>query len=170
VKRVAFFVVLSASLIAGYYSMPYQKLPKDVVVDSLVVSKSEHNLIAYSKGIVIKKYTVSLGKGGNGKKQYEGDNKTPEGNYYINSKNPSSGFHKNLGISYPSPKDIAVANSFGRAPGGDIKIHGLKNGQGFIGRFQRWRDWTNGCIGLTDDEIDDLYDHTPVGTTIKIIK
>ena len=157
-------------MIAGYYLTPYQKMPIAVVIDSLAVNKWEHSLIAYSKGMAIKKYTVSLGKGGNGKKQFEGDDRTPEGVYYINSKNPSSGFHKNLGISYPSPRDAAVAKSLGKASGGDIKIHGLKNGQGFIGKFQRWRDWTNGCIGLTDDEIDDLYNHTQVGTPIIIVR
>ena len=96
--------------------------------------------------------------------------KTPEGRYTINNKNPNSEFHKNLGISYPNDEDIAQARQHSKPVGGDIKIHGLKNGQGFIGRFQHWRDWTNGCIALTNEEIDELFKHTPMGIPIEIKK
>jgi len=164
-----FMIFLIIVLMAGYYWYPYNKMPVDVTIDSIVVKKSEHTLSAYSKSRMIKTYTVSLGKGGKGMKQFEGDEKTPVGIYIINSKNPNSDFHRNLGISYPSIQDIQAATRLGKNAGGDIKIHGLKNGQRLIGKFQRWRDWTNGCIALTDEEIDDLYVHTPLGTPILII-
>lgn len=92
----------------------------------------------YSDGKLIKTFSTTLGKSPLGDKQFEGDNRTPEGEYFINSKNPNSAFHKNLGISYPNSKDIGEAKSLGKSPGGDIKIHGIKNGQEYIGRFQRW--------------------------------
>lgn len=126
--------------------------------------------MVFSKNVLIKTFSIAIGKGGAGDKQFEGDQKTPEGAYFINSKNANSGFHKNLGISYPNAQDIIEARKLGKQAGAEIKIHGLKNGQGFIGKFQRWRDWTNGCIGLTNEEIDDLYAHTPVGTPIFIFK
>jgi len=103
-----------------------------------------------------------------GKKEFDQDSKTPEGLYFINAKNPNSTCHKNLGISYPNRTDIENAKVVDKKPGGDIKIHGLPNGKGFIGKFQRWHDWTNGCIGLTNYEIDDLYRHTPIGTPIEV--
>jgi murein L,D-transpeptidase YafK len=126
-------------------------------------------LDVYSKGQVIKTYSVSLGADPIGDKEYEGDKRTPEGLYIINDKNPNSGFHRNLGISYPNKDDIEEAIKRGMKPGGQIKIHGIRNGFGFIGKFQRITDWTAGCIALTDDEVDELYDNVAVGTTIEIL-
>ncbi len=124
-------------------------------------------MYVYSKGKLLKAYIVSLGKV-RGKKRFEGDSKTPEGVYYIDSKNPRSHFYLNLGISYPNKEDIAYARKHGKSPGGSIKIHGLKNGLGFIGKFHRFLDWTKGCIALTNREIRELYNTTPVGTQIII--
>lgn len=88
--------------------------------------------------------------------------------YFIDSKNPKSGYHKNLGISYPNEEDIQNAKFEGVEPGGEIKIHGLRNGLGFIGKFHRWYDWTAGCIALTDSEIDELYRSVEMGSPILI--
>ena len=109
-------------------------------------------------------YKISLGFNPIGHKQHQGDGKTPEGSYTINDKNPNSGYHLNLGISYPNSNDRQNSPN----PGGDIKIHGLKNGQGYIGKFQRWKDWTAGCIAVTDEEVEELYRVVPVGTPIII--
>ncbi len=124
-------------------------------------------MFVYSKGKLLKTYRVSLGKV-KGKKRFEGDSKTPEGVYYIDSKNSKSQFYLNLGISYPNKGDTRYARKFGKSPGGLIKIHGLKNGLGFIGKFHRFFDWTRGCIALTNKEIKELYKATPVGTQIII--
>lgn len=117
----------------------------------------------------MKTYTISLGGNPIGDKEYEGDKKTPEGIYYINDKNPNSGYHKNLGISYPNKKDIEQAKKLGKPVGGDIKIHGLKNRTGVIGKLHRWFDWTLGCIALTNNEMDELYYSVPIGTKIEIL-
>jgi murein L,D-transpeptidase YafK len=153
-----------------YYFFPYAPLPKGITIDKIVVFKSQRKLFAYSQGILIKTFTISLGKNPVGTKVYEGDFKTPEGAYTINDKNPNSTFHKSLGISYPNLQDFAHAKQSRQPPGGDIKIHGLRNDQWYLGRFQRWKDWTTGCIALTNQEIDDLYLHTPLGVSIEIEK
>ena len=153
-----------------YYYYPITKIPDGIVIDKILVLKSKHELLAYSKGQLVATYKVALGKNPVGDKEYVGDQKTPEGVYTINSKNPYSGYHKNLGVSYPNEEDIREAKQHNKPTGGDIKLHGLKNGQGFISKFQRWKDWTNGCIALTNEELDELYNHTLVGTPIEIKK
>lgn len=163
---VAFIVFIVAVL--TYYFYPCPKIPAGVVIDKIVVLKSQHRLLAYSLNQLVQTYTVAIGRTPVGDKQFEGDKKTPEGSYVIFAKNPNSGWHKNLGISYPNAEDIAAAKKMGLHTGGDIKIHGLKNGQFNIGRFHRWMDWTNGCIALTNEEVEDLYNHTPVGTPVVI--
>jgi murein L,D-transpeptidase YafK len=151
-----------------YYFYPENALPSDTRINKLVVYKSERQLLAYSNGQLIIKYKISLGKQPVGKKEIEGDNKTPEGNYTINDKNANSDFHKNLGILYPNKEDKANAKRIGKEAGSDIKIHGLHNKLGFIGKFHRWYDWTSGCIALTNDEIDELYKTVKIGTPIEI--
>ena len=158
-------------LVAGlliYYFYPETKFPNNITIDKILVLKSKRQLQAFSNGQVIKTYTISLGQNPTGDKEFEGDKRTPEGLYQINDKNPNSDFHKNLGVSYPNPTDIEQANKIGKQTGGDIKIHGLRNGTGFIGKFQRWWDWTAGCIALTNSDVDELYEHTKIGTPIEI--
>ena len=153
-----------------YYWYPYEPIPEGVKIDKLVVDKSAYTLTAYAGEEVIKKFTISLGASPIGPKERDGDEKTPEGEYTIDAKADlgQSGFHRNLGVSYPEEKDIANARSKGYETGGDIKIHGLQNGMGYVGRFHRWWNWTDGCIALTDEEIDDLYKHVKKGTPIII--
>ncbi len=151
-----------------YYFYPEQKLPAGTPIDRLVVFKSKRQLLAYSGGQLIKIYKIALGKQPIGKKECKDDNKTPEGIYIINDKNPNSNFHKNLGISYPKNEDILNSKRKGKPAGGDVKIHGLHNMAGFIGKLHRWVDWTAGCIAVTNDEIDELYNAVKVGTKIEI--
>ena len=94
--------------------------------------------------------------------------KTPEGIYKIDSRNPQSSFHLALHISYPSDEDNQRASAISVSAGSDIMIHGIQNGRGWIGAFHRWKDWTAGCIALTDEEIEELWRVTPDGTTIEI--
>ena len=159
-------VAIAFGLIYNYY--PEQKLPADSQVDLLVVQKSKHQMMAYSEGKLLKTYQISLGDAPVGHKEFEGDEKTPEGFYTINAKNDKSGYHKNLGVSYPNVNDIDHAKALGLSPGGDIKIHGIRNGLGIINKFQRLFNWTNGCIALTNSEVDELYSSVKIGTSIEI--
>jgi murein L,D-transpeptidase YafK len=151
-----------------YYFYPEDKLPADTQIDKLVVYKSKRQLLAYSNGQLVKIYKISLGREPIGDKEFEGDKKTPEGMYTIYDKNPHSIAHKNLGISYPNENDILHAKDMKKSPGGAIKIHGLYNGTGLLSKFHRLYDWTNGCIAVTDEEIDELYNAVKIGTEIEI--
>jgi len=163
-------IVIIVALIVYYY-YPSTPLPKGVDIDQIVVHKSERKLMVYSKGNLIKTYKIALGFHPTGAKEIEKDGKTPEGDYFIESKAGlgSSVAYKNLGVSYPNAKDRMRARSMGAAPGGAIKIHGLVNGRGYIGRFHNFVDWTSGCMAVTNNEMDELYSHVKVGTPIKII-
>ena len=138
-------------------------------IDKIVIIKHKRKLYLLSGDDVVRTYRIALGHNPKGHKQYEGDIRTPEGNYIINAKNPNSNFYKNLGISYPNQNDIAYAQSIGKSPGGQIKIHGLKNGYGWIGRFHLFCNWTNGCIVVTNNEIDEIYEMVEIGTPIEIL-
>jgi len=151
-----------------YIFKPFKPIDKSVSIDKIVVEKSDRKLTVYEKGKVVKTYSISIGKIPQGAKEVEGDMKTPEGLYVINDKNSNSGYHKNLGISYPNNDDIERAEKLGKSPGGLIKIHGIKNGYGWIGRLHLLKDWTLGCIAVTDKEIDELYKMVPIGTPIEI--
>jgi murein L,D-transpeptidase YafK len=144
-------------------------LPNDIVADSLVVLKHARKLIVYSSGRAIKSYDIALGHNPEGAKVEEGDGRTPEGTYVISSKTTKSRFHMNLGISYPDSSDASNARQRGVSPGGDIKIHGLRTFLGFIGHFHTFVDWTEGCIAVTNAEIEELYRAVPVGTKITIV-
>jgi len=151
-----------------YYFYPESKLLNDIQIDNIVVNKSKREMLVYSNGELQKTYKISLGGQPIGHKEFEGDKKTPEGIYSIIDKNPNSGYHKNLGVSYPDKDDLENARQLGKSAGGDIKIHGIRNGIGFIGKFHRWFDWTLGCIAVTDREIDELYKAVKIGTRIEI--
>ncbi len=160
-----FIAVIVAAIV--YLNLPEHELNSPV--GKIIVYKSKRVMDVYSpEGNILKSYKIALGKNPVGDKQFEGDNKTPEGIYTINDKNPNSSYHKNLGVSYPNEKDIEEAKSFNKPVGGDIKIHGIRNYMGFFGKFHRLRDWTRGCIAVTDSEIDELYKYTPIGTEIEI--
>jgi murein L,D-transpeptidase YafK len=136
--------------------------------DSVLILKKEHLLELLAGGKVIRTYKVALGSGGLAPKQREGDGRTPEGHYVVDSRNGHSAYHKALHISYPSEDDRRRASSLGVSPGGAIMIHGLPNGKGWIGGAHRLYDWTLGCIAVTDDEIDEIWNLVPVGTPVEI--
>ena len=167
-KWIAGFVFLTLIGATSYYFFPEKDLPSDRKITRPVVLKSERMLKVYSSDKVIKTYRISIGKNPVGNKVSQGDKRTPEGSYISDDKNPGSGYHKNLGISYPNAADRSRARAGNLDPGGDIKIHGMQNGLGLIGKFHRLIDWTAGCIALTDAEVDELYDHVEIGTPIII--
>ncbi len=134
--------------------------------DKVVVLKKERELQLLSHGKVIKTYKIALGGDPVGPKTRQGDHKTPEGLYVLDSRNAHSQFYKSIHISYPSARDRAAARQKGISPGGDVFVHGLPNGYGWAGPSHRLKDWTDGCIAVTDQEIDEIWlavaDRTPI--------
>lgn len=168
-KKITFLILITfITIFIVYYFLPIKNLSTDIIIDRLVVYKSKRELSTYSNGELVKTYQIALGQNPVGDKEFEGDMKTPEGLYYINDKNPNSAYHKNLGISYPNQADRQQAKVLGKPVGGDIKIHGLRNGMGYIGKSHRLTDWTWGCIALTNEEIDELYHIVKISTPIEI--
>jgi len=136
--------------------------------DSILILKKDHVMELLAGGKVIRTYKVALGQGGLAAKEREGDARTPEGRYIIDSRTAESHYHKGLHVSYPNAEDRKRAAKLGVAPGGAIMIHGLPSGKGFVGAAHRLYDWTLGCIAVTDDEIDEIWDLVPVGTPVEI--
>ena len=116
----------------------------------------------------LQEYQIALGGDPVGPKVREGDHKTPEGIYLLDRRNPKSRFYKSIHISYPDEKDRAQAARLGVPPGVDIMIHGLPNGFGWLGRAHRARDWTDGCIAVTNQEMDQIWSSVADGTPIEI--
>jgi murein L,D-transpeptidase YafK len=137
-------------------------------VDRLVVFKSERKLIAVKSGRVIKTYRVALGQSPVGTKRCRGDNRTPEGEYYVTHRVPGSRYFLALHLSYPSHADVVLARNAGCEPGGSIEIHGLAPEFGWMGHRHLERDWTNGCIAVTNEEMKELYRSIAVGTVVEI--
>lgn len=140
----------------------------DGPVDFLVVDKSERILKAYRGEKLIREFKVSLGWGGLKAKGQQGDGRVPEGRYPITYHNSASKFHLSLKIGFPAPNQREYARRNGFNPGGDIMIHGLPNGRGRIGSRHLLKDWTDGCIAVTNREIEWLFEHVPDGTVIDI--
>ena len=143
-------------------------LPPDATADRIVVEKTARTLTLFSRGRMLKRYPVRLGRNPVGAKAREGDGRTPEGAYPTDYRNPRSRFHLALHVSYPSEADAQRAAGAGVPPGGDIMVHGLPNGLGWLGRLHQLFDWTDGCIALTDREIEEIYRAVPDGTPIEI--
>jgi murein L,D-transpeptidase YafK len=136
--------------------------------DRVVVLKKKRTLQLLSQARVIKTYKVALGGDPVGPKLQQGDHKTPEGIYVLDSRNPHSQFYKSIHISYPNVGDRAAARQKGVSPGGDVFVHGLPNSYGWVGASHRLKDWTDGCVAVTNQEIDEIWQAVPNGTPIEI--
>jgi outer membrane protein assembly factor BamD (BamD/ComL family) len=137
-------------------------------VDRILIEKSARRLMLISQGEVVKTYKIALGGNPIGPKERQGDNKTPEGTYVIDGRNMDSRFHLSLHISYPNERDKNRAKELGVSPGGDIMIHGIKNGFSWVGDAHTEVDWTKGCIAVTDEEIEEISKLAPNGTIVEI--
>ena len=149
-------------------SLSAQELARGTQADRVVVEKGIRTLTLYRGGKLLKSYKIALGKNPVGAKQREGDGRTPEGSYVIDFRKADSKFHRALHISYPNDDDRRRARERGVKPGGAIMIHGLPNGTGAIGAAHRVRDWTDGCIAVTNEEIEEIWRVVPNGTAIVI--
>lgn len=135
-------------------------------VDRVVIDKGARRMWVERGGKVIRAYPIALGFAPDGDKVREGDGKTPEGIFRVNRRNPQSSYHLSLGINYPQADDIARGRAGGYSPGGDIMIHGQPNGRKSADPIRR--DWTAGCIAVSNAEIEELWRIVPHGTVVEI--
>ncbi len=158
--------VLAAILAILVFAVPaFAKVDQ---ADLIVVIKSKRVLMLMHNGEILKSYRIALGGNPTGHKIKAGDKKTPEGSYVIDSRNPNSAFYLSLRISYPSQTDVQRAGQLGVSPGGSIMIHGLRPQFAHLGKLHREQDWTEGCIAVTDREIEEIWRLVPDGTPIVI--
>jgi murein L,D-transpeptidase YafK len=150
------------------YASTGQALPPRAKADSVLVLKKQRSLTLLSQGEVLKTYKVALGGDPIGAKARLGDHKTPEGTYVLDRRNAHSRFYRSIHISYPNAKDLAAARKLGVSPGGDVYVHGLPNGYGWVKGGHRMKDWTDGCIAVTNEEMDEIWRVVPDGTSIEI--
>jgi murein L,D-transpeptidase YafK len=136
--------------------------------DQIIVVKSQHRMTLFARGVPIRVYQIALGTGGLDPKEREGDGRTPEGKYILDAKNPNSLFHLAFHISYPNAADRARAKKAGVSPGGDVMIHGVEKKYEYLGALQHDYDWTEGCIALSNPEIEEFARLVPIGTPIEI--
>lgn len=138
-------------------------------VDRVLVKKSERRLYLMENGKAIESFEVSLGEHPQGQKYFEGDQRTPEGTYILDWRNPHSRFYKSIHISYPTAPEIRKAEAWGMDPGGDIMIHGLPNDAGKWAFAFKGLDWTDGCIAVSNQAMDVIWHKVPDGTPITIM-
>lgn len=167
---IATLLLLAGSGLAFWFFMPFLPSEPPLVlpqVERIVVKKAARQMLLYSGGRLAHTIAgIQLGDAPIGHKQFEGDEHTPEGAYTIDSRNPHSAFHLSLHISYPRPQDSAFAQARGRSPGGQVFIHGQPN---WLPRGRLNRDWTNGCIAVSNREIEALWNAVRNGTEIVIL-
>lgn len=151
-------------------SIPVSNIPlSEVKIDKVSVDKSSRSMELLSQGEVVRSYRIALGDNPQGHKREEGDERTPEGTYSLDYKNENSIAHRSIHISYPNAADKADAASRGVSPGGDIMIHGQMNGFGSLAKVMQQRNWTNGCIAVTNKEMDEIMSVVELGTPIEIV-
>ncbi|MGP9545867.1 L,D-transpeptidase family protein [Psychrobacter sp. AOP7-B1-25] len=176
--RLLTFISLSLAVCVSTSAIAYVKttsenknpIPPSIVIDRVFVDKSDRVLQLMSHGKVIRSYRIALGDSPAGHKQQEGDQRTPVGVYTLDYKNENSIAHRSIHISYPNTEDKARAKSLGVSPGGDIMIHGQMNGFGHLGWLNQQRNWTDGCIAVTNDEMDTIMAAVTIGIPIDIVE
>lgn len=153
----------------AWANRPYPPLPENARVDKIVVHKTDRRMFLLERGRPVAAYRIALGAQPVGHKQREGDERTPEGLYIIDYHKPDTSFHRSLQISYPDQTDVERARAAGDAPGGLIMIHGLHPLLSFAGRLHRLVDWTDGCVAVTNPEIEQIYGAVADGTPIELL-
>ncbi len=166
-KRYALCGILVMLFALGSFSECWaNSLP---IADRVVIRKSERKLFLEKDGRILREYPVSLGMNPVGHKQRRGDKRTPEGTYFISYRLPESMFYRSLHISYPNPADVRAARGKGYDPGGLIMIHGLPDAARGDEDDYIQRDWTDGCIAVTNDAIDQIWKLVKNGTPVEIL-
>ncbi len=161
-------IVLAAFLYLSDVAEPPPSGAPQFNVDRIVVEKAARRLTLYGGQVAVKSYPISLGGNPIGHKQEEGDQRTPEGVYVLDWRNPQSRYHLSMHISYPNDVDKAAASRRGVSPGGDIMVHGVPNGFGAVASRFLAHDWTDGCIAVTNKAIEEIWLNVKDGTPIEI--
>ncbi|MEO9587907.1 MULTISPECIES: L,D-transpeptidase family protein [Marinobacter] len=138
-------------------------------VSEVLVRKEERRLYLLSGDQVVRSYRIGLGDNPSGHKLYQGDKRTPEGKYVLDWRNSNSDFYKSIHISYPNAEDREQASAWGLDPGGSIMIHGLPNEAGDMAFAFLGLDWTDGCIAVSNEEMDEIWQLVADGTPIRIV-
>lgn len=161
---------LFAFLLALLPALSLASMPVSPWVDYVLVKKAERKIFLMQGGVPVKEYPISLGLRPVGHKVFEGDMRTPEGIYVLDWRKSNSKFYKAIHISYPNPEDAALATSLGKSAGGMIMIHGLPNKRKNLdeNHFLGW-DWTEGCIAVTNQAMDEIWNSVADGTPIVIL-
>ncbi|MFO7994475.1 MAG: L,D-transpeptidase family protein [Marinobacter sp.] len=149
--------------------LPMGAMAEAPEVSEVLVRKEERRLYLLSGEQVVRSYRIGLGDNPSGHKLYEGDKRTPEGEYVLDWRNPDSDFYKSIHISYPNKQDREQASAWGLDPGGSIMIHGLPNDAGDMAFAFLGLDWTDGCIAVSNEEMDEIWQLVADGTPIKIV-
>jgi len=158
-QKIIFLLILSAS-------MP---VSAEETVDLVRVLKAERKMQLITKGKVIREFHVALGGNPEGHKRKEGDKRTPEGRYMLDYKKSDSAFYKAIHISYPNAADTERAKKAGVSPGGQVMVHGQKNGLGWLAFFTQLFDWTNGCVALNNSDMDEVWSFVEAGMPIELV-
>jgi murein L,D-transpeptidase YafK len=167
IKKLAVFALFTFAAFSVQALSPNDNpLPSASMIDKVLVLKGARKLLLIKGNEVLKTYTISLGGNPVGFKIREGDHKTPEGSYVLDRHNAHSFYHRSIHISYPNAEDVARARKLGVPTGGDLFIHGLPND--YDGPSQQLGDWTEGCIAVTNAEIDEIWRVVADGTPIEI--
>jgi murein L,D-transpeptidase YafK len=162
--------ILLLLLGTGAHAAQVETDPVLVKADSVLVRKSEKALYLLKDGKPLKRYHVVFGPRAKGPKLMEGDERTPEGNYTLDFKNTKSRFYKSIRVSYPNEEDIAKARKYNVDPGGNIMIHGTKNSwNAKTAARARNHNWTDGCIALSNSDMDEVWEAVDIGTPISIL-
>ena len=139
-----------------------------IQADKVVVIKNEKLLLLLRDGKILKSYRVAIGRKP-GRRVRQGDNRTPEGRYVIDGRNPGSIYYKALHISYPNASDVSNARKLGVSPGGEVLIHGLPSGFEDLGDSHADLNWTRGCIAVSNEEMDEIWELVADGTPVRIV-
>ena len=167
-KKILFILTLPFFL--SHFTSQANSMLNDIKlnIDLVKVDKSERKMYLMHQNQIIKEYRIALGDAPKGHKQQEGDKRTPEGLYTLDYKKEDSAYYRSMHISYPSKVDKAKAKKLGVDPGGFIMIHGQKNSLGMLSGFSQRFDWTDGCIAISNDEMDEFMALVATGTAIHI--
>jgi murein L,D-transpeptidase YafK len=170
--RIGLMRLQNASAILGlFFSISFVVVfngSAETSANKILIEKKIRRLTVLRDGAALRTYRIALGSNSEGPKTCQGDGRTPEGNYFIESRNQNSQYHRSLKISYPNAFDRQAAQKAKCNPGGDIFIHGLPNGRGWIGKAHTLHNWTLGCIAVTDEEIEEIWRMVPEKTLVEI--